>query len=153
MTGVPAYGKLVYKDLWPGIDLVYSGTVNQLKYEFIVTPGSDPGQIRLAYQGTDSVRIKPNGALEIATPVGDFKDGKPCAYQVRDGRSVEVAMNYRLQEDEGRGGIRPKACARLESWLTAARRRSPRPQGTPRRGQLPENCEVHRCAGSSYPQL
>ena len=47
-TGMPTYGKLVYADLWPGIDLVYTGSVNRLKYTFMVKPGSDPNQIRLA---------------------------------------------------------------------------------------------------------
>ncbi len=30
-TGLPTYARLVYPDLWPGIDLVYYGTVDQLK--------------------------------------------------------------------------------------------------------------------------
>ena len=50
-TAIPTFSKLVYSDLWQGIDLVYSGTVNQLKYEFIVKPKADPKQIRLAYRG------------------------------------------------------------------------------------------------------
>jgi hypothetical protein len=29
-TGLGTYSKVVYRDLWPGIDLVYRGTVNQL---------------------------------------------------------------------------------------------------------------------------
>ena len=41
-TGLPTYSKIVYRDLWPGIDLVYNGTVNKLKYEFVVAPGADP---------------------------------------------------------------------------------------------------------------
>jgi len=31
-TGLPTYSRIVYRNLWPGIDLVYSGTVNKLKY-------------------------------------------------------------------------------------------------------------------------
>lgn len=30
-TGLPTYARLVYPDLWPEIDLVYYGTVDQLK--------------------------------------------------------------------------------------------------------------------------
>jgi hypothetical protein len=41
-TGLRTYGRLVYEDLWPGIDLVYSGTQERLKYEFMVHPGADP---------------------------------------------------------------------------------------------------------------
>jgi len=41
-AGLPTYSRIVYPNLWPGIDLAYSGTVNRLKYEFIVHPGADP---------------------------------------------------------------------------------------------------------------
>ena len=42
---------VAYRELWPGIDLVYSGTFERLKYAFEVKPGADPEQIRLAYPG------------------------------------------------------------------------------------------------------
>jgi hypothetical protein len=41
-TGVPTYSSLIYRDLWPGIDLVYGGGNGRLKYAFHVRPGSDP---------------------------------------------------------------------------------------------------------------
>ncbi len=41
-TGLRASRRIIYRDLWPGIDLIYSGTVNRLKYDFIVHPGADP---------------------------------------------------------------------------------------------------------------
>ena len=50
--GLPAYSKIVYPNLWEGIDLVYSSTVNRLKHEFVVQPGIDPARIRLAYRGS-----------------------------------------------------------------------------------------------------
>src|SRR6266542_1056358 len=33
-TGLATYGSILYSDLWPGIDLVFSGTANRLKYSF-----------------------------------------------------------------------------------------------------------------------
>jgi hypothetical protein len=53
-TGLKTYGSLVYEDLWPGIDLVYSGTQERLKYEFVVHPGADPGVIRAGLPGSRS---------------------------------------------------------------------------------------------------
>jgi len=52
-TGLPTYVSLRYPDLWPGIDLVYSSTNHSLKYTFVVQPGADPDQIRLAWRGAD----------------------------------------------------------------------------------------------------
>ncbi len=80
-TGLATYTKLVYPNLWPGIDLVFYGTVNKLKYEFIIKPGADPNQIRLAYRGVTSVNLNAAGQLEVFTPFGSFFDDTPIAYQ------------------------------------------------------------------------
>src|SRR5262249_9451372 len=98
-TGLKTYAKLVYADLWPGIDLVYSGTSGRLKYEFVVKPGADPKRIRLAYRGASSLKLDDNGALEVATPLGAFRDDRPIAYQENAGGRVDVAMAYRLDGD------------------------------------------------------
>jgi hypothetical protein len=50
-TGLKTYASIVYPDLWPGIDLIYAGTVNRMKYTFVVKPGADPNRIKLAYRG------------------------------------------------------------------------------------------------------
>jgi beta-propeller repeat-containing protein/thrombospondin type 3 repeat protein len=102
-TGLKTYTTLVYADLWPGIDLVYSGTVNRLKYTFVVKPGADPRQIKLAYRGATAVRLTAAGELEVSTPVGGFHDEKPYAYQEGDHERVEVATAYALEADEAVG--------------------------------------------------
>ena len=76
-TGLRTYASLVYQNLWPGIDLIYRGTVNRLKYEFVVAPGVDPGKIRLRYRGASRVSIPSTGALRIDTPAGSFEDAPP----------------------------------------------------------------------------
>ena len=93
-TALRTFNTLVYPDLWPGIDLVYSGTVNRLKYTFLVKPGSDPEQIRLAYRGATAVRVDEAGRLRVSTPVGDFYDEKPYVYQELDGRRERVQASY-----------------------------------------------------------
>jgi pimeloyl-ACP methyl ester carboxylesterase len=99
-TGLPTYAGLVYRDLWPGIDLIYSGTFNQLKYQFVVKPGADPQQIQLAYRGATSVKINAAEQLEVTTPLGGFTDDVPYAYQeTAGGQRVEVSMAYQLATD------------------------------------------------------
>jgi hypothetical protein len=95
-TGLRTHASLVYSDLWPGIDLVYSGTVNRLKYTFVVKPGADPQRIKLAYRGATAVRLTDAGELEVSTPAGGFRDERPYAYQEINGRRVEVAAAYAL---------------------------------------------------------
>jgi parallel beta-helix repeat protein len=101
ITGVPAYGRLVYEDLWPGIDLVYSGTVSRVKYALIVKPGADPETIRLAYRGVTELRVQASGALKVTTPTGVFEDGAPRAYQRIGGQQKKIDMCYELLHEAG----------------------------------------------------
>ncbi len=96
-TGLPTYAQIVYRDLWDDIDLVYGGTVNRLKYEFVVRPGADPAQIRLAYRGA-TLRVNDGGQLEVSTPAGGFQDEAPVAYQEVDGERVPVEVEYVLDD-------------------------------------------------------
>ena len=96
-AGLPTYSRIVYRDLWPGIDLVYHGTANRLKYEFVVHPGADPSRIRLAYRGTDSLSVDDAGRLNVMTPQGGFQDDVPVAYQEKDGGKVEIELAYEVE--------------------------------------------------------
>jgi len=98
-AGVPTYSRIVYRDLWPGIDLVYSGTLDRLKYEFIVRPGADPSQVRLAYRGAQDVGVDEEGRLRVETPVGSFTDDLPIATQDIDGKKVDVPLAFRPIEN------------------------------------------------------
>ena len=102
-TGLPTFAGVAYRALWPGIDLIYHGTATQLKHEFVVRPGADPGLIRLAYRGAMSVQIDEAGQLQVSTPVGSFTDARPYAYQQVAGRTVEVTAGYALTFD--RAGV------------------------------------------------
>jgi Beta-propeller repeat len=95
-AGLPSFAQIRYPELWPGIDLVYSGLANQLKYEFVVQPGADPARIQLAYRGASAVQLTAGGQLAVTTPSGGFHDASPLAYQVKDGQRVAVDMKYAL---------------------------------------------------------
>jgi hypothetical protein len=95
VTGLGTYSKVVYRDLWPGIDLQYIGLVDQLKYQFVVRPGGDPSTIRLAYRGPSQVTLDEARRLQVSTPVGSFQDDAPYAYQQdQSGENAEVAVSY-----------------------------------------------------------
>ena len=100
-TGLQASRRIIYRDLWPGIDLIYSGTVNRLKYDFIVHPGADPDRIKLAWRGVDSVQVTPEGQLAVTTPLGTLRDEMPKAWQEAKGRRENVTVAYGLQGTAG----------------------------------------------------
>jgi len=90
------YRGVTYAELWPGIDLVYTGAGGQLKSTFVVKPGADPSQIRLAYRGATGVRLTEAGQLEVSTPAGSFADDCPYAYQDVSGDRSEVPVAFAL---------------------------------------------------------
>jgi hypothetical protein len=96
VTGVASYAGVKYRELWPGIDLVYGGQGGRLKYEFVVRPGADPARIQLAYRGAQAVALNAAGQLEVRTPLGSLTDDAPVAYQERGGRRVPVLAAYAL---------------------------------------------------------
>jgi hypothetical protein len=96
-TGIAAVSRITYSNLWPGVDLVFTGSQDKLKYEFIVRPGAEPSRIRLAYRGANSVTINPLGDLVISTPSGTFEDGMPAAYQEHSGNRVSVPLAYKIE--------------------------------------------------------
>ncbi len=89
VSGAATFGRIVYRDLWPGIDLAYSGSAGRLKAEYRLARAADAGLIRLRYQGQDALRLDEKGQLVIATPWGDLHEGSPRATQ--HDRPVEVA--------------------------------------------------------------
>ncbi|HEV2763447.1 MAG TPA: SBBP repeat-containing protein, partial [Pyrinomonadaceae bacterium] len=97
-TDVPTFARVNYRRLYPGVDAVFYGNQQQLEYDFRVAPGADPSQIKLKFEGAESLRPDERGDLVIETSVGEVRQFKPFTYQEEDGQRVEVASRFRLDE-------------------------------------------------------
>ncbi len=78
-TGCKIYHAVVYKDMYPGIDVRYYTDNNKLKYDFIVHPGADISRIALRFDGADGLSMR-KGNLVIKTSLGDVTELAPVAY-------------------------------------------------------------------------
>jgi hypothetical protein len=87
---VKAFKKLLYKELYPGIDVEYIFHPEQgIEYSFILHPGADMSQVKMKYSGTDRVSIDEKGKVHLATLFGDIIDHAPVtSYQSRDNASI-----------------------------------------------------------------
>src|SRR5215831_5003675 len=56
-TELPHYSRVIYRDLWPGIDLHLSEQHGTLKYEFHVRAGAHPADIRMTYSGAADLAV------------------------------------------------------------------------------------------------
>lgn len=96
LSGLPTYAGMVYRNLYPGVDLVYRRDGAALKSEFLVAPGADPTAIRWSYAGAQRVEIAADGALVVTAPAGRLQEAAPVAYQEVGGGRTPVAAAFAL---------------------------------------------------------
>jgi gliding motility-associated-like protein len=79
---VQGYKKLVYKNLYPGIDVEYSFLDNKpgFKYSVIVHPGANPAQVKMVYDKNEKLSVDATGNLHIATDFGDIIEHTPLTF-------------------------------------------------------------------------
>lgn len=97
-SNLPTYEAIAYRELYPGIDLVYRGTDGHLKSEFIVAPGADPELISMRYSGVDRIWLRADRVLILQTPAGELVEGPLYIYQDIDGVRYEIEGEYVIQD-------------------------------------------------------
>jgi hypothetical protein len=98
-TNVPTYARVRYKNVYPGIDLVYYGNHGQLEYDFEIQPGADPRRIQFAIHGARQIAVNDAGDLVLNTAAGDqlhFQD--PIVYQLSNGHRSQVGGGYVVKD-------------------------------------------------------
>jgi uncharacterized protein (TIGR03437 family) len=95
-TGIPQFAKVRYRNVYPGIDLVFYGNQGNMEYDFLIAPAADPSSIHISYEGTTRLRLDPNGDLVLSSKSGDIRQRAPKVYQDVDGRRTEIAAAYKL---------------------------------------------------------
>ena len=98
-TDIPTYGRIAYRGVYPGVDLVYYGTQGNLEYDFIARPGADTSAIQVQFEGADNIRLSNDGDLILDSAAGPVRWKKPKVYQDDHGVRLPVAANYRLLKD------------------------------------------------------
>ncbi|MBL7892136.1 MAG: PKD domain-containing protein, partial [Bacteroidia bacterium] len=97
ITNVNSYNRIIAKNIYPNIDVVYYGGKEKgLKYDIVVNPGGDPNQIKLKYNGAEDVEIK-NEKLIIKNSIGEMVEQLPKVYQNIEGKIVDVKAVYKLE--------------------------------------------------------
>ncbi|MBI3245699.1 MAG: hypothetical protein HYZ50_04225 [Deltaproteobacteria bacterium] len=128
-TNIPTFAKVQYQDVYPGVDLLYYGNQQQLEFDFVVAPGTDPKTIRLTFDGLvgaglvpaqdgdglvgaglvpaqdgrpqgSPLQIADNGDLIVSVAGGEVRLRKPLIYQEIDGVRQPISGHYVIIESE-----------------------------------------------------
>ena len=101
-AGVRHYGRVAYRNAYPGIDLAFYGKQHQLEFDFIVGAGADPTPIGLRFSGAERVSTDSAGDLVLASSAGDMRFHRPVAYQEKYGARELVDAHFVVDHGEVR---------------------------------------------------
>lgn len=93
---IPTYSQIRYKNVYPGVDLIYYGNHQQLEYDFAVAPKADPQQIKFAITGANNIHVAADGTLVLGTNNGELHFQAPLIYQERNGQRIPVKGNFTI---------------------------------------------------------
>lgn len=100
VVGARSYRRVLYQDLYEGVDLVFYFQDGCLKYDVVVGPGGDATAYRLSYEGVASLELEGgSGDLLIRTHDRTLREDAPWAYQMVDGNTINVAVGFVLEDD------------------------------------------------------
>ena len=95
---VQSYLRLRRHEVYPGVDVVYYGTGQNLEYDFEIAAGADPSRIRLRFDGADRLRMALNGDLQVDIGGQTVTQHVPVIYQVTaDGQRTPVHGEYQIE--------------------------------------------------------
>lgn len=97
ILGVNGYHTVYYKNLYKSIDVVFNNQ-NGLKYDFVIHPGGNYKDIKMAWIGADDVRVNGGGELVISTRFKDLTEQMPLVYQLINEDTVKINARYVLEQ-------------------------------------------------------
>lgn len=95
-SGLHPSERLLMKDVYDGVDVLLYSRYGQLKYDILVEDADDLDQVRIRYNGVDSLRVI-DGRLHSYTSLGEMIEIRPYAY-VPDSKKP-VTADYHLEGD------------------------------------------------------
>lgn len=99
-SDVHGYYEATLHEIYNGIDLKLIEEEEQLKYEFHVSPRTDPKLIKLDYAGHKKISIDKEGNLLIGTKLGNIKENKPYAYQIINGKIKSINCAFEIKNEK-----------------------------------------------------
>lgn len=93
---VQSFSKLIFKNVYQGIDWVVYSDDRGLKHDFIVHAGANPALIKMGYSGAEGVNLTKDGTIHVSTSLGYFTENEVICLQ--DGRQMSGA--YKQLGDE-----------------------------------------------------
>ena len=95
-TQARIFKKIIYRDIYPGIDIEYFFPEGKsgIKYNLTVHSGADVSLVKLMYQGAANIFQDGNGNIIVNSKIGAITEHAPSSYY-QDGSSVESSFELK----------------------------------------------------------
>ncbi len=98
LRDVPTYGRVRYKDVYPGVDVVWYGKQGRLEYDLDIKPGANPDKIGMRFEGARKLTLQANGDLRVELAGGSLSLKLPEVYQEGSSGRRRVDGSYELRD-------------------------------------------------------
>ena len=88
------YSQVKYSNLYDGIDLYLKAHGKNIEKIDSIGSNGSPNSIWVTVSGSKGLKINKNGELEILNGLSALKLTKPVAYQIINGKRVNVSVSY-----------------------------------------------------------
>lgn len=92
---VLGYDEVVYRGVWPGVDIRYHSVDGNLKYDILLAANADHQVAAFHYHGLQGLSVDDQGRLVLSTSVGEVMELRPVAFY-SDGAQEPLECTYRL---------------------------------------------------------
>jgi len=101
VNNIRGFRKLVYHDLYPGIDVTFTfHPETGIKYTLDVKPGADPSVFSMHYTGQEKLKLDRKGNLLVSTPSGTLLDHAPVT-TINTGTAIASGFVFKSSTDVG----------------------------------------------------
>jgi gliding motility-associated-like protein len=98
ITSVRHYETLIYKNMYPNIDVKFHSSERGMKYDIILHPGADLSQVKVRYDGGKNVHLE-GADLVMETPLGIVRETMPESfYQAENGERTSANIHYQIKK-------------------------------------------------------
>jgi gliding motility-associated-like protein len=90
------YEEVIYKNIYPFIDLKINSKNFQPKYTFVLRHGAKISDIKMKFSGLSSIYLDQKGDLISKTVLGEIKDEKPISFLYEEGNIKTIESQFKL---------------------------------------------------------
>jgi len=99
-TNIPTFSRVRYRQVYPGVDLIYYGRQGRLENDFEVAAGTNPKVISWRLEGAKRIRVNSAGDLLLTVAGNEVRLQQPRAFQPEGQQQREIPIRYRVHGEK-----------------------------------------------------